>query len=234
MTIHQGPTMAHRVDHSHVDTMETRFRDIERRMMTALEMVNRRVSYQTFPELTSKRVWRPVRPWLGLRLTELQGTRVHSLTVLKETEVKSPLSGSRPCADDLAVQYIIAYPALEAGARLNIGGHSDKEALCTKQIMYIPDYIWMDVLCYVDLLLKMAPKEGPTELNPDATPTPATPAPNAPTTTTVTEAQLQALIDQGVAPAMAEAEASRVRNATIAMVLQTKAQLKLLANATLL
>ncbi|GJW78904.1 putative reverse transcriptase domain-containing protein [Tanacetum coccineum] len=34
----------------------------------------------------------------------------------------------------------------------------------------------------------------------------------APTTTTVTEAQLQALIDQGVAAAMAEAEASRVRN----------------------
>nr|GFB74382.1 hypothetical protein [Tanacetum cinerariifolium] len=32
------------------------------------------------------------------------------------------------------------------------------------------------------------------------------------TTTTVTEAQLQALIDQGVAAAMAEAEASRVRN----------------------
>ncbi|GKF80666.1 hypothetical protein Tco_0239268, partial [Tanacetum coccineum] len=34
----------------------------------------------------------------------------------------------------------------------------------------------------------------------------------APTTTTVTEAQLQALINQGVAAAMAEAEASRVRN----------------------
>ncbi|GKF84281.1 hypothetical protein Tco_0249179 [Tanacetum coccineum] len=43
---------------------------------------------------------------------------------------------------------------------------------------------------------------------------PVTPAPNAPTTTTVTEAQLQALINQGVADAaaMAEAEASRVRN----------------------
>ncbi|GJW25348.1 putative reverse transcriptase domain-containing protein [Tanacetum coccineum] len=41
--------------------------------------------------------------------------------------------------------------------------------------------------------------------------TPVTPAPNA-TTTTVTEAQLQALINQGVAAAMAEAEASRVRN----------------------
>ncbi|GJR68586.1 hypothetical protein Tco_0014651 [Tanacetum coccineum] len=38
---------------------------------------------------------------------------------------------------------------------------------------------------------------------------PVTPAPN---TTTVTEAQLQALINQGVAAAMAEAEASRVRN----------------------
>ncbi|GJR65673.1 putative reverse transcriptase domain-containing protein [Tanacetum coccineum] len=41
-----GPTMAHRVDCSFVDTMETRFRDTERRMMTALEMVNMRVSYQ--------------------------------------------------------------------------------------------------------------------------------------------------------------------------------------------
>ncbi|GJY54732.1 hypothetical protein Tco_0446396 [Tanacetum coccineum] len=38
-----------------------------------------------------------------------------------------------------------------------------------------------------------------------------TPAPNA-TTTTVTEAQLQALINQGLAAAMAEAKASRVRN----------------------
>ncbi|GKD12677.1 hypothetical protein Tco_1197084 [Tanacetum coccineum] len=40
------PTMAHRVDYSLVNTIETRFRDTERRMMTALEMVNKRVSYQ--------------------------------------------------------------------------------------------------------------------------------------------------------------------------------------------
>nr|GFB47869.1 hypothetical protein [Tanacetum cinerariifolium] len=40
---------------------------------------------------------------------------------------------------------------------------------------------------------------------------PVTPAPIA-TTTTVTEAQLQALINQGVAAAMAKAEARRVRN----------------------
>ncbi|GJT79802.1 hypothetical protein Tco_1054144 [Tanacetum coccineum] len=44
--IQPGPTMAHRVDYSLVDTMKTRFRDTERRMMTALEMVNMRVSYQ--------------------------------------------------------------------------------------------------------------------------------------------------------------------------------------------
>ncbi|GJW26718.1 reverse transcriptase domain-containing protein [Tanacetum coccineum] len=42
--------------------------------------------------------------------------------------------------------------------------------------------------------------------------TPVTPTPNVTPTTTVTEAQLQALIDQGVVAAMAEAEASRVRN----------------------
>nr|GFD04229.1 hypothetical protein [Tanacetum cinerariifolium] len=39
----QGPTMAYGVDCSYV---ETRLQDTERRMMTALELVNRRVSYQ--------------------------------------------------------------------------------------------------------------------------------------------------------------------------------------------
>ncbi|GJU03219.1 hypothetical protein Tco_1113557 [Tanacetum coccineum] len=38
--------MAHRVDYNLVDTIETRFQDTKRRMMTALEMVNVRVSYQ--------------------------------------------------------------------------------------------------------------------------------------------------------------------------------------------
>nr|GEY86213.1 retrotransposon protein, putative, Ty3-gypsy subclass [Tanacetum cinerariifolium] len=37
-----GPTMARSVDCSFVDTMETRFRDTERRMMTALDMFNMR------------------------------------------------------------------------------------------------------------------------------------------------------------------------------------------------
>ncbi|GJV09330.1 putative reverse transcriptase domain-containing protein [Tanacetum coccineum] len=41
-----GPTMAHRVDCSSVDTVKTRVRDTERRMMAALEVVNLRISYQ--------------------------------------------------------------------------------------------------------------------------------------------------------------------------------------------
>ncbi|GKE29279.1 hypothetical protein Tco_1444663, partial [Tanacetum coccineum] len=41
-----GPTMTRSVDCSSVDTMETRVRDTEMRMMATLEVVNLRVSYQ--------------------------------------------------------------------------------------------------------------------------------------------------------------------------------------------
>ncbi|GJR17593.1 putative reverse transcriptase domain-containing protein [Tanacetum coccineum] len=41
-----GPTMARRVDYSFVDTVETRVRDTEMRVMAALEVVNLRVNYQ--------------------------------------------------------------------------------------------------------------------------------------------------------------------------------------------
>ncbi|GJY29828.1 putative reverse transcriptase domain-containing protein [Tanacetum coccineum] len=61
--------------------------------------------------------------------------------------------------------------------------------------------------------------------------TPVTPTPNATPTTTVTEAQLQALIDQGVAAAMAKAEASRVRNG---YKVRDQGQPKLLANALII
>ncbi|GJX39218.1 hypothetical protein Tco_0252521 [Tanacetum coccineum] len=66
-----------------------------------------------------------------------------------------------------------------------------REALSAQQSMYISQFIYgMDVLCYV----KMAPKRTKKV-------TLVTPTPNATPTTTVTEAQLQALIDQGVAAA---------------------------------
>nr|GEV97285.1 reverse transcriptase domain-containing protein [Tanacetum cinerariifolium] len=60
---------------------------------------------------------------------------------------------------------------------------------------------------FTDGMSKMTPKRTTRSTQVP----PVTPAPTA-TTTTVTEAQLQALIDQEVAAAMAEAEASRVRN----------------------
>ncbi|GJY60553.1 putative reverse transcriptase domain-containing protein [Tanacetum coccineum] len=113
-----GPTMARRVDCSSIDTMETRVRDTERRMIGALEVVNARVSYQ----------------------------------------------------------------ALEVRARMDT----------LETLVAVPRQ-------------KMAPKRTTRSTRVP----PVTPAPN---TTTVTEAQLQALINQGVAAAMAEAEASRVRN----------------------
>ncbi|GJR58918.1 putative reverse transcriptase domain-containing protein [Tanacetum coccineum] len=59
----------------------------------------------------------------------------------------------------------------------------------------------------IGIRAKVIENQAPKSLRSTRVP-PVTPAPNEPTTT-VTEAQLQALIDQGVAAAMAEAEASR-------------------------
>ncbi|GKF52632.1 hypothetical protein Tco_0159542 [Tanacetum coccineum] len=41
-----GSTMGRRVDHSFIDTVDTRVRDTERRTMAAVEVVNLMVSYQ--------------------------------------------------------------------------------------------------------------------------------------------------------------------------------------------
>ncbi|GJY63317.1 putative reverse transcriptase domain-containing protein [Tanacetum coccineum] len=96
----------------------------------------------------------------------------------------------RQDADDRAMRHIMCIQALEAGA------HDD-----TLEDTASRRYRSFVLISYP----KMAPKRTTRS-------TPVTPTPNATTTTTVTEAQLQALIDQGVAAAMAEAEASRVRN----------------------
>ncbi|GJS93839.1 putative reverse transcriptase domain-containing protein [Tanacetum coccineum] len=116
-----GPTMAHRVDHSHVDTMETRLRDTERRIMTALELVNRRVTYQEKRLLTSQRVWRlPSGHGLGLRLTA--GTLDGKSTVLETEAVATKWSAS--AADNLASSLYHRVPRpSEAGARLTIWRH---------------------------------------------------------------------------------------------------------------
>ncbi|GJV32796.1 hypothetical protein Tco_1393196 [Tanacetum coccineum] len=95
-----GPTMAHRVDYSLVDTMETRFRDTEKRMMTALEMVNMRVSYQ------------------ALARSEAYCRALEARVTVLETEVRRH-EWQRQAADDFVVRHIMRTQALEAGARVD-------------------------------------------------------------------------------------------------------------------
>ncbi|GJY15603.1 putative reverse transcriptase domain-containing protein, partial [Tanacetum coccineum] len=126
-----GPTMAHRVNCSSVDTMETRVRDTERRMMTALEMVSMRVSYQV--DVHSR------------ESSEFYSR--HHDAQKDRAAVRAKIEGIRG-TDDRATRHIMRVQALEAGARDD----------------------------------------------------------------TLEDTDSSALIDQGVTAAMAEAEASRVRN----------------------
>ncbi|GJZ43930.1 hypothetical protein Tco_0591185 [Tanacetum coccineum] len=59
---------------------------------------------------------------------------------------------------------------------------------------------------YRSFVQKMAPKRRTTRLNPDATPTPVT---DTHTTTSVTNAQIQAMINEGVTAALAARDATR-------------------------
>ncbi|GJS86898.1 hypothetical protein Tco_0769534 [Tanacetum coccineum] len=103
-------------------TIETRLLDTERRMMTALELVNRRVTYQV--DVLH-------REWLRLLHTditmpqkdrqlgelEIEILRKARITLL-ETEARRH-EWQRQAADDLAVQHIMRTQALEAGARID-------------------------------------------------------------------------------------------------------------------
>ncbi|GKC94901.1 hypothetical protein Tco_1160343, partial [Tanacetum coccineum] len=97
-----GPTMAHRVDYSLVDTMETKFRDTERRMMTALEMDRAAVRV----EIEVLRRERLAYEALEVRVTVL------------ETEVRRH-EWQRQATDDFAVRHIMRTQALKAGARVD-------------------------------------------------------------------------------------------------------------------
>ncbi|GJR06752.1 hypothetical protein Tco_0529736 [Tanacetum coccineum] len=143
-----GPTMAHRVDHSLVDTMETRFRDTERRMMTALEMVNMRVSYQVdvrsressefysrhhdaqkdraavraeIEVLRRERLayeQESIQTRQDLARSEAYCRALEARVTVLETEVRRH-EWQRQAADDLVVQHIMRTQALEAGARVD-------------------------------------------------------------------------------------------------------------------
>ncbi|GJU10441.1 putative reverse transcriptase domain-containing protein [Tanacetum coccineum] len=93
-----GTTMTRRVDYSSVDTVETRVRDTERRMMAALEVVNLRLSYQ-----------------VDVRSRESSAALEARVTVL-ETQAHRH-EWQRQDVDDRATRHIMRIHALEAGAR---------------------------------------------------------------------------------------------------------------------
>ncbi|GJX27778.1 hypothetical protein Tco_0235857, partial [Tanacetum coccineum] len=111
-------------------TIETRLRDTERRMMTALELVNRRVTYQvdvctreSSEFCTRHHDAQKDRAAVRAEIEALARSEAHCralearVTVL-ETEVHRH-EWQRQAADDLAVQHIMRTQALEAGARVD-------------------------------------------------------------------------------------------------------------------
>ncbi|GJR13321.1 putative reverse transcriptase domain-containing protein [Tanacetum coccineum] len=141
--------MAHRVDdYSLVDTMETRFRDTERRMMTALEMVNMRVSYQVdvrsressefysrhhdaqkdrvvvraeIEVLRRERLayeQESMETRQALARSEAYCRALEPRVTVLETEVRRH-EWQCQAADDFTVQHIMRTQALEAGARVD-------------------------------------------------------------------------------------------------------------------
>ncbi|GKF54875.1 hypothetical protein Tco_0165215 [Tanacetum coccineum] len=110
-------------------TMETRLLDTERRMMTALELVNRRITYQTDRAAVRAEIEILRRERLAyeqesiqtrqeLARSEAYSRTLEARVTLLETEVHRH-EWQRQAADDLAVQHIMHTQALEAGTRVD-------------------------------------------------------------------------------------------------------------------
>ncbi|GKD63987.1 hypothetical protein Tco_1306095 [Tanacetum coccineum] len=100
--------------------METRFRDTKRRMMTALEMVDMRVSYQVdvhsreSSEFHSRH--HDAQTDRATVRAEIEVLRRERLAYEQEKTKVRRHEWQRQAADDLAVQHIMRTQALEAGA----------------------------------------------------------------------------------------------------------------------
>ncbi|GJQ89819.1 hypothetical protein Tco_0000958 [Tanacetum coccineum] len=110
----------HSVDFCLVDTMEDRFRDNERRMMTALEMVNMRVSYlgSVRSRVSQSFYSRHHEALKDVQLSEAYSRALEARITVLETEVRRH-EWQRQAADDFAVRHIMRTQALEAGARVD-------------------------------------------------------------------------------------------------------------------
>nr|GEW49118.1 putative reverse transcriptase domain-containing protein [Tanacetum cinerariifolium]GEW76344.1 putative reverse transcriptase domain-containing protein [Tanacetum cinerariifolium]GEX31909.1 putative reverse transcriptase domain-containing protein [Tanacetum cinerariifolium] len=199
-----GPTMAHSVDCSFADTMKTKFRDTKRRMMTVLETVNMRVSYQV--DVRSRensefysRHHDAQKDRTAVR-AETEVLRRRRLAYEQESiQTREALARSEAYSRALKVRVVV----LETQARRHDWQRQTADDLASVKLYGLPPASRR----YRSFVLKMAPKRTTRSTQVP----PVTPALTA-TTTTVTEAQLQVLIDLGVAATMAEAEASRVWN----------------------
>nr|GFB76876.1 hypothetical protein [Tanacetum cinerariifolium] len=117
----QGPTMAHGVDCRY---METRLQDTERRMMVALELVNRRKDRTAVrAEIEVLRNERLAYEQEGIQTREaLARSEAHcraleARVAVLETHARR-LEWPRQAADDFAVEHIMHTHALEAGAHI--------------------------------------------------------------------------------------------------------------------
>ncbi|GJZ71999.1 hypothetical protein Tco_0635850 [Tanacetum coccineum] len=140
-----GSTMARRVDHSFVDTVDTRVRDTERRTMAAVEVVNLRVSYQedvrrreslgfysrhqedraaVRAEIEILRRERlayeqeSIKTRQALARSEAYSRALEARIRVLETQAYRH-EWQRQDADDRAIEHIIRTQALEAGARVD-------------------------------------------------------------------------------------------------------------------
>ncbi|GJT37863.1 hypothetical protein Tco_0937728 [Tanacetum coccineum] len=117
-----GPTMARRVDCSSVDTVETRVRDTERRMMAALEVVNLRDRAAVRAEIDVLRRERlayekeSMETRQALARSEAYRRALEAWVTVLETQARR-YEWQRQDADDRAMRHIMRIQALEAGAR---------------------------------------------------------------------------------------------------------------------
>nr|GFA24779.1 putative reverse transcriptase domain-containing protein [Tanacetum cinerariifolium] len=119
----QGPAMAHGVYCSY---METRLQDTERRMMAALELVNRRVNYQvdvctreSSEFCTRHHDTQKDRAAVRAEIEVLRNKRLAYEQEVLETQA-CRLEWQRQAADDFAIEHIMHTQALEAGAHIDI------------------------------------------------------------------------------------------------------------------
>nr|GFB05970.1 hypothetical protein [Tanacetum cinerariifolium] len=120
-----GLTMARSVDSSCVDTMETRFRDTERRMITTLEIVNMRKDRAAVrAEIEVLRRGRlayeqeSIQTRKALARSEAYSKALEVRVAVLETQAHHH-EWQRQTTDDFAVQHIMRTQALKAGARID-------------------------------------------------------------------------------------------------------------------